>query len=161
MLFRSGLLLLFGGGLSLAVQINDSGLGVWIGEGLMVLSNAPTLLLILCIAALIIFLTEITSNVATTSAFLPVIGAVAVAFNIAPISLTIPVILAASCAFMMPVATPPNTIAYASGHLKISDMIKAGIWLNIISLLIIGVIIALILCPVFDVELNKIPLWVK
>ena len=132
-----GLLLLFGGGLSLAVQINDSGLGVWIGEGLMVLSNAPTLLLILCIAALIIFLTEITSNVATTSAFLPVIGAVAVAFNIAPISLTIPVVLAASCAFMLPVATPPNAIVFGSGKLTIPDMLRAGFALNIIGIFVV------------------------
>ena len=62
---------------------------------------------------------------------------------------------------MMPVATPPNTIAYASGHINIADMVKAGIWLNITSLIVIGIIIALILGPVFGVELNKIPIWVN
>ena len=106
-------------------------------------------------------LTELTSNTATASTFIPIMGATALGLGQDPLLLIIPATLAASCAFMMPVATPPNTIAYASGHLKISDMIKAGIWLNIISIIIIGVIIALILGPVFDVELNKIPIWAK
>ena len=139
--------MLFGGGLSLAVQINDTGLGVWIGEGLMVLSNAPALIIILCIAALIIFLTEITSNVATTSAFLPVIGAVAVAFGIAPISLTVPVVLAASCAFMLPVATPPNAIVYGSGKFDIATMMKAGLALNIIGIFVVT-LFAYFLAPI-------------
>ena len=132
-----GLLLLFGGGLTLAVQINDSGLGVWIGQGLLILSSVPPLLIIFCVATLIIFLTEITSNVATTSAFLPVIGAVAVAFDIAPISLTIPVVLAASCAFMLPVATPPNAIVYGSGKFDIATMMRAGFALNIIGMFVV------------------------
>ena len=132
-----GLLLLFGGGLTLAVQINDSGLGVWIGQGLMILSSVPPLLIIFCVATLIIFLTEITSNVATTSAFLPVIGAVAVAFDIAQISLTIPVVLAASCAFMLPVATPPNAIVYGSGKFDIATMMRAGFALNIIGMFVV------------------------
>lgn len=132
-----GLLLLFGGGLTLAVQINDNGLGVWIGQGLMILSSVPPLLIIFCVATLIIFLTEITSNVATTSAFLPVIGAVAVAFDIAPISLTIPVVLAASCAFMLPVATPPNAIVYGSGKFDIATMMRAGFALNIIGMFVV------------------------
>ena len=132
-----GLLLLFGGGLTLAVQINDRGLGVWIGQGLMILSSVPPLLIIFCVATLIIFLTEITSNVATTSAFLPVIGAVAVAFDIAPISLTIPVVLAASCAFMLPVATPPNAIVYGSGKFDIATMMRAGFALNIIGMFVV------------------------
>ena len=140
--------MLFGGGLSLAVQINDTGLGVWIGEGLMVLSNAPALIIILCIAALIIFLTEITSNVATTSAFLPVIGAVAVAFGIAPISLTVPVVLAASCAFMLPVATAPNAIAFSSGILTIPQMARAGIYLNCFAIALL-MVVALLWAPRF------------
>jgi len=103
-----GLLILFGGGLSIAAQINSSGLGIWIGEGLSVLSTVPPIFLIFAVAALIIFLTEVTSNVATTSTFLPVFGAVAVGIGVLPVSLTVPVCLAASCAFMLPVATPPN-----------------------------------------------------
>ena len=132
-----GLLVLFGGGLSLAASIGSSGLGGWIGQGLTVLENVPSIILILAVAAMIIFLTEITSNVATTSTFLPVVGAVAVALGITPISLTIPVVLAASCAFMLPVATPPNAIVFGSGKLTIPDMIRAGFVLNIIGIFLV------------------------
>tara|TARA_Y100000991_G_scaffold127896_1_gene96391 strand:- start:410 stop:1846 length:1437 start_codon:yes stop_codon:yes gene_type:complete len=132
-----GLLVLFGGGLSLAASIGSSGLGGWIGQGLTVLENVPSIILILAVATMIIFLTEITSNVATTSTFLPVVGAVAVALGIAPISLTIPVVLAASCAFMLPVATPPNAIVFGSGKLTIPDMIRAGFALNIIGIFLV------------------------
>ena len=156
-----GALILIGGGLSLATVINTSGLAAWIGSLSNSLSNISIILLVLICVASIIMLTELTSNTATASTFIPILGATALGLGQDPLLLIIPATLAASCAFMMPVATPPNTIAYASGHLKISDMIKAGIWLNIISLIIIGVIIALILGPVFDVELNKIPLWAK
>ena len=114
------------------LHIGSSGLGDWIGQGLTILGNVPPIVLILAVATLIIFLTEITSNVATTSTFLPVVGAVAVALGIAPVALTIPVVLAASCAFMLPVATPPNAIVFGSGKLTIPDMIRAGFALNII-----------------------------
>ena len=132
-----GLLILFGGGLSIAAQINSSGLGIWIGEGLSVLSTVPPIFLILAVAALIIFLTEVTSNVATTSTFLPVFGAVAVGIGVLPVSLTVPVCLAASCAFMLPVATPPNAIVYGSGKFTIATMMKAGFALNIIGIVVV------------------------
>ena len=134
-----GLLVLFGGGLSLAASIGSSGLGSWIGQGLTVLENVPPIVLILAVATLIIFLTEITSNVATTSTFLPVVGAVAVALGIAPVALTIPVVLAASCAFMLPVATPPNAIVFGSGKLTIPDMMRAGFALNIIGMFLVTI----------------------
>ena len=102
-----------------------------------ILGNVPPIVLILAVATLIIFLTEITSNVATTSTFLPVVGAVAVALGIAPVALTIPVVLAASCAFMLPVATPPNAIVFGSGKLTIPDMMRAGFALNIIGVLLV------------------------
>ncbi|MGY8976011.1 MAG: SLC13 family permease, partial [Alphaproteobacteria bacterium] len=156
-----GALILIGGGLSLATVINSSGLATWIGSLSSNLSNISIVFIVLICIASIIVLTELTSNTATASTFIPIMGATALGLGQDPLLLIIPATLAASCAFMMPVATPPNTIAYASGHLKISDMIKAGIWLNIISIIIIGVIIALILGPVFDVELNKIPIWAK
>ena len=132
-----GLLILFGGGLSIAAQINSSGLGIWIGESLSVLSTVPPIFLIFAVAALIIFLTEVTSNVATTSTFLPVFGAVAVGIGVLPVSLTVPVCLAASCAFMLPVATPPNAIVYGSGKFTIATMMKAGFILNIIGIFVV------------------------
>ena len=156
-----GALILIGGGLSLATVINSSGLATWIGSLSSNLSNISIVFIVLICIVSIIVLTELTSNTATASTFIPIMGATALGLGQDPLLLIIPATLAASCAFMMPVATPPNTIAYASGHLKISDMIKAGIWLNIISIIIIGMIITLILGPVFDVELNKIPIWAK
>ena len=134
-----GLLILFGGGLSIAAQINSSGLGIWIGEGLSVLSTVPPVFLILAVTALIIFLTEVTSNVATTSTFLPVFGAVAIGIGVLPVSLTVPVCLAASCAFMLPVATPPNAIVYGSGKFTIATMMKAGFALNIIGIFVVTI----------------------
>jgi sodium-dependent dicarboxylate transporter 2/3/5 len=134
-----GLLLLFGGGLSLAAQISATGLGLWIGNSLLALQNIPDLILILAVATLIIFLTEITSNVTTTATFLPVFGAIAVAIGILPISLTIPVCLAASCAFMLPVATPPNAIVYGSNKFTIATMMRAGVFLNIIGIIVVTI----------------------
>ena len=156
-----GALILIGGGLSLATVINSSGLAAWIGSLSSNLSGISIIFIVLISIASIIILTELTSNTATASTFIPIFGATALGLGQDPLLLIIPATLGASCAFMMPVATPPNTIAYASGHLKISDMIKVGVWLNLISLIVIGIIIALILGPVFDVELNKIPLWIK
>jgi len=132
-----GLLILFGGGLSLAAQVSNSGLGLWIGQGLTVLKLVHPIILILAIATMIIFLTEVTSNVATTSTFLPVIGALATAIGVLPISLTIPVCIAASCAFMLPVATPPNAIVYGSGKFTIATMMKAGFFLNLVGILVV------------------------
>ena len=142
-----GLLLLFGGGLSLAAQISSTGLGMWIGQSLMILSTVPPIVLILAVATLIIFLTEITSNVTTTTTFLPVFGALAVAIGILPVSLTVPVCLAASCAFMLPVATPPNAIVYGSNKFTIATMMRAGIALNIIGIIVVTMF-AYFLAPV-------------
>lgn len=152
-----GLLILFGGGLSIAAQINSSGLGVWIGEGLSVLSTVPPIFLIFAVAALIIFLTEVTSNVATTSTFLPVFGAVAVGIGVLPVSLTVPVCLAASCAFMLPVATPPNAIVFGSGYLNMPDMVKKGFLLNLISIVIIALMVYYILPILWDLIPNQFP----
>ena len=132
-----GLLLLFGGGLSLGVQINDTGLGEWIGQGVSGLKTVPLIILVMAIAALIIFLTEVTSNLATTNAFLPVFLGVANGFEIAPVVLLVPVALAASCAFMLPVATPPNAIVYGSNKFKIVDMMRAGFFINIAGIFVV------------------------
>ncbi|MBR39867.1 MAG: anion transporter [Flavobacteriaceae bacterium] len=132
-----GLLLLFGGGLSLGVQINDTGLGEWIGQSVSGLKTVPLIILVMAIAALIIFLTEVTSNLATTNAFLPVFLGVAIGFEIAPVVLLVPVALAASCAFMLPVATPPNAIVYGCNKFKIVDMMRAGFFINIAGIFVV------------------------
>ncbi len=135
-----GVLLLFGGGLSLAGAVSRTGLAEWLGGSLQALGALPLLGLVIVAAALIIFLTELTSNIATTATFLPVVGAVALEAGYDPIVLAIPVTLAASCAFMLPVATPPNAIVFGSGMLTIPRMVRAGLILNLIGIVVVSVI---------------------
>jgi len=135
-----GVLILFGGGLSLAAAVSDSGLALWLGESLAPLNAFGTAILVLAAVALVIFLTELTSNLATTATLLPVMGAIAVQAGVPPITLTVPITIAASCAFMLPVATPPNAIVFATGAISIPQMVRAGFYLNIIGIVIVSII---------------------
>lgn len=144
-------LLLFGGGLALSAQFSKQGLSVWIGEMAKGLAVLPTVLIVVAVTVLIIFLTELTSNTATAAAFLPIMGGVAVGIGVNPLLFVIPVALAATCAFMLPVATPPNAIAYGSGYVSMGVMIRAGIWLNLIGVLLITAVVLLIGVPVFGI----------
>jgi sodium-dependent dicarboxylate transporter 2/3/5 len=154
-----GVLILFGGGLSLAAAISDTGLATWIGEGVNALSGWPILLVVVCTVALIVLLTEITSNTATTAAFLPILGAVAVGFGENPFLLTVPATLGASCAFMLPVATPPNAIVYGSGLLSIPQMSRVGVWLNLLFIVVVTLLAYALLGVAFGVELGVVPGW--
>ncbi|WP_376695386.1 SLC13 family permease [Wenzhouxiangella sp. EGI_FJ10305] len=133
-------LILFGGGLSLAAGISDSGLAEWIGAAFRQLDGLPVLFLIVLAVSAVIFLTEVTSNTATAAAFLPILGSVAVGMGLDPIVLAAPAAVAASCAFMLPVATPPNAIVYGSGLVTIPQMARAGFLIN---LLMIGLVTGL------------------
>jgi solute carrier family 13 (sodium-dependent dicarboxylate transporter), member 2/3/5 len=126
-----GVLILFGGGLSLAGAIQRSGLAEWLGIQFMAAHAVPFFFVVVVVTLLVVFLTELTSNTATAAAFLPIMGAVAVGLEQNPLLLAVPVALAAGCAFMLPVATPPNAIVYGSNQLHIQHMVKAGFWLNI------------------------------
>ena len=133
-----GVLILFGGGLTLARAVSDTGLAEWIGQSLQAFGSLPLIAIIVITATMIIFLTEMTSNIATTSTFLPVVGAIALESGFDPILVTVPVTLAASCAFMLPVATPPNAIVFGSGLLTIPKMVRAGIALNLIGIVLVS-----------------------
>ncbi|MDY3679541.1 MAG: DASS family sodium-coupled anion symporter [Actinomyces urogenitalis] len=146
-------LLLFGGGLALSAQFSKQGLSVWIGEIAKGLSVLPTVLIVVAVTALIIFLTELTSNTATAAAFLPIMGGVAVGIGVDPLLFVVPVALAATCAFMLPVATPPNAIAFGSGYVSMGSMVKAGIWLNLIGIVLIVVTVLLLGVPVLGISL--------
>ena len=132
-----GVLLLFGGGLSLAAVVNNSGLALWLGESLAPLNVFGVAVLLLAAVALTIFLTELTSNLATTATLLPVMGAISLQLGLPPLLLTVPVTIAASCAFMLPVATAPNAIVFGTGRIRIAEMVRAGIWLNLIAVAIV------------------------
>ncbi|MDX1393377.1 MAG: SLC13 family permease [Gemmatimonadota bacterium] len=125
-----GILILFGGGLSLASAIDRTGLNTWLGSSAAGFGDWPPIAFIFLITLLVVLLTELTSNTATTAAFLPVLGAVAVEIGWDPLLVAVPATLAASCAFMLPIATPPNAVAYSSGVLTIPQMARAGIWAN-------------------------------
>ena len=143
-----GVLILFGGGLSLASAVSKTGLAQWLGMSLQAVGDLPLWIIVAAAAALIIFLTELTSNTATTATFLPVVGAIAIESGFDPIVLTVPVTLAASCAFMLPVATPPNAIVFGSGLLTIPTMARAGLALNLIGIALVSMA-ALTLAPKF------------
>ncbi|WP_371195303.1 DASS family sodium-coupled anion symporter [Glaciecola sp. SC05] len=135
-----GVLILFGGGLSLAAAVSGSGLATYLGSSLTPLGGLGIFVLVVAATGLVIFLTELTSNVATAATFLPVVAAVALELGVSPLLLCIPITLAASCAFMLPVATPPNAIVFASGVLTIPQMVKAGAILNIIGMILLSIV---------------------
>lgn len=135
-----GVVLLFGGGLSLAAAIQATGLAVWLGDSLSVLTTFHLIVLIGALVALIIFLTELTSNTATVAAIVPVLAAIAGAADFAPILLAAPAAMAGSSAFMLPVATAPNAIVFATGHVTIPQMVRAGFRLNLIGIVVITVV---------------------
>lgn len=152
-----GILLLFGGGLALAAGFKDSGLAEWIGSQMTLLNGVSLIVLLLILVASINFLTEITSNLATTAMMLPILAPMALAIDVHPYLLMIGATVAASCAFMLPVATPPNAVVFGSGYLKIPDMVKAGIWMNLISIVLLTLITFFFLPFLWDFEPGIFP----
>lgn len=147
-----GVLLLFGGGLALAKAMESNGVDVFIGSAFTAAGALPLIILIALIALVVIFLTELTSNTAVTSALLPVLAGAAVELGMdRPSLLLLPAALAASCAFMLPVATPPNAIVFSSGRLSIGQMARAGLALNLVGVLIVTLAVWL-LAPLLGLE---------
>jgi sodium-dependent dicarboxylate transporter 2/3/5 len=140
-----GIMLLFGGGMALAKGFEATGLANWLGTQMTLLQGVSLLVLLFVIIASVNFITEVTSNLATTAMLLPILYPLAVTMNINPYLLLVASTVSASSAFMLPVATPPNAVIFGSGYLKISDMIKAGIWMNIISIVLITVMVYFLL----------------
>ncbi|MEM9280952.1 MAG: SLC13 family permease [Verrucomicrobiota bacterium] len=154
------IILLFGGGFALAAGFKESGLSGWIGQHFAGMEGAPTWALIGGITGGITFLTELTSNTATTEMILPLLASIATAANIHPLILMVPAAVAASCAFMMPVATPPNAIVFASGRIRIAQMVKAGLIINLISIVVVTAMFLLLGQSVFNIDPDALPDWV-
>jgi sodium-dependent dicarboxylate transporter 2/3/5 len=133
-----GLLLLFGGGIALAKGFGATGLSAYVGSHMTALSSFHTLLVIVITCLLVTFLTEVTSNTATTNILIPILGMAAVAMEKDPLLLMIPATLSASCAFMLPVATAPNAIVFGSGKVTIAQMARAGFAINVFAALVIA-----------------------
>ena len=154
-----GIVLLFGGGFALASGFKESGLANYIGGQLAALSYFPPVLIVTSVCSLLTFLTELTSNTATTEMILPILGSLSLAIGVNPLLLMIPATLSASCAFMLPVATPPNAIIFGTGEIRMRDMIRAGILLNLIGIILITLCIYFWGIYVFDIDLAVVPAW--
>jgi solute carrier family 13 (sodium-dependent dicarboxylate transporter), member 2/3/5 len=155
------IVLLFGGGFALAKGFQVTGLSTLIGNEFAGLSNVPPFVMILVICLVITFLTELTSNTATTEMILPILASVAFAMQVHPLLLMIPATLSASCAFMMPVATPPNAIVFGSGRIRIAEMARVGIVLNLVGALIIATFFYFLGSTIFGIEAGVFPDWAQ
>lgn len=148
-----GILLLFGGGIALARAFQATGLAAWAGSLLEVLQGIPLPLLVLAVSLTVTFMTELTSNTATASIFMPILAGTATTLGVSPELLMIPATISASCAFMLPVATPPNAIVFGSDCLTIGQMARAGFWLNLIGAVLVTLFMFTIGIPVFGIEI--------
>ncbi len=144
-----GILLLLGGGFALAAAVVGNGVDQLLGAQITAFSQLPDFVVLALVVALIVFLTEFASNTATTAALIPMLAAFAPVFGIHPLLLAIPATFAASCAFMMPVATPPNAIVFGSGCLHIAQMVKSGFWMNLVAIALVTVVSYFWLTPKF------------
>ena len=147
-----GILLLFGGGMALAAGFKDSGLALWIGSQMTLLDGVSLFLLVIILITAVNFLTEITSNLATTAMLLPILYPMAITIDVHPFILMVSATVAATCAFMLPVATPPNAVVFGSGYLRIPDMVRVGIWMNLLSIVILTLFVFFILPILWDFD---------
>ncbi|MCK7591183.1 SLC13 family permease [Subsaxibacter sp. CAU 1640] len=152
-----GIILLFGGGMALANGFESSGLAQWLGNQMTTFAGVTTILLILLLIAAVNFLTEITSNLATTAMLLPVLAPMALTVDIHPFVLMVGAAVAASCAFMLPVATPPNAVVFGSGYLRIPDMVRKGFVMNIVSIIILTAFVYFVLPMLWDLVVEGFP----
>jgi sodium-dependent dicarboxylate transporter 2/3/5 len=156
-----GIILLFGGGMALAQGFQTSGLAEWIGSQMTLFAGVTTIFLIFLLVTAVNFLTEITSNLATTAMLLPVLAPMAITVDMHPFILMVGAAVAASCAFMLPVATPPNAVVFGSGYLRIPDMVSKGIVMNIISIIIVTLFVYFVLPEVWGIIVNEFPMEMK
>ena len=154
-----GMLLLFGGGFALATGFEASGLSLWLAGRFAVLAHTSPWLVMALVALLLTFMTELTSNIATANLMLPILATAAIQLGIDPRALMIPATLSASCAFMMPVATPPNAIVYGSGLVPIRTMVRAGLWFNLLGVVLVMATVAWLAGPVLDIDVDVLPAW--
>ena len=152
-----GIILLFGGGMAIASGFETSGLAVWLGNQMTTFAGLTTIILILLLITAVNFLTEITSNLATTAMLLPVLAPMAITVDIHPFILMVGAAVAASCAFMLPVATPPNAVVFGSGYLRIPDMVSKGFVMNIISIIILTLFVYFVLPALWDLTVEGFP----
>ena len=153
-----GVAMIVGGGYAVAESFKTTGLAEWLGSQLVFISNLPSLIILLIVVAFILFFTEVNSNTATANIFLPVLASLGVAGNMNPLLLMIPATIAASFAFMMPAGTGPNTVIFASERITVAEMAKCGLWLKLISLILLTIILYFIVMPWLNLQ-TSLPAW--
>ncbi len=156
-----GIVLLFGGGFALAAGFGETGLDKWIGSHLQLLGGLPVLIIILIVCLMMTFLTEVTSNTATATMILPILAVTAQALDKHPFILMMPAAISASCAFMLPVATPPNAIVFGSGWVNITKMARTGLVLNLIGVAIISLLVYFLAPVILGIDVSSFPDWAK
>ncbi|WP_028585085.1 SLC13 family permease [Desulfogranum mediterraneum] len=156
-----GILLLFGGGLSMATGFQETKLADWIGSQVGLLGNASPMVMVMAVTILIIILTELTSNTATAAMSMPILSAVAAGLGQNPLLLLIPAAITASCAFSMPVATPPNAIVFGSGYITIPQMVRSGLGLNLLGIILTVLVTHFLAIPIFDIVIGQLPVWAQ
>jgi sodium-dependent dicarboxylate transporter 2/3/5 len=154
-----GILLLFGGGFALATGFQSSGLSHWAAGLFLGLAGAPLPVVVLVACVALVLLSEFASNTATAQIALPILATAAVGLAVDPRLLMIPATLSASCAFMMPVGTPPTSIVYASGYVRVRDMVKLGVWFDLLGLVLVLGLFWLLAGPVFGIRWTGLPQW--
>ncbi len=153
------IVLLFGGGFALAEGFQATGLSIFVGSQLAGLADVRPIVMVAMICLILTFLTELTSNTATTQMILPILASMAVTLQVHPLLFMVPATLSASCAFMMPVATPPNAIVFGSGRIKVSEMAKVGVVLNLLGVLVVTAVVYLLATVVFGIDPGTFPEW--
>ncbi len=153
------IVLLFGGGFALAGAFKESGLSLWVGEQLSGIGALHPIVIIAVISLTMTFLTELTSNTATTEMLLPVLAGISVSVDINPLLFMLPATISASMAFMLPVATPPNAIVFGSNKITVIQMAKTGLILNLLGVVIITLITYYWGSWIFNIDVNSMPLW--
>ena len=152
-----GVLLLLGSGMSFAKAVDSSGLSIWVGNQISVFGTMNLFLLIILLVTVVNFLTEIASNMATIAMMLPILAPICLEFDLHPFVLMVAASVSASCAFMLPVATPPNAVVFGSGYLKMPDMVKKGFLLNVTSIIIITVMVYFLLPILWELVPDQFP----
>lgn len=152
-----GILILFGGGMAIAAGFGGSGLAEWIGTQMALLKEMPLLVLVFLLVLFVNLITEVTSNMALTAMFLPILAPLALVMDVHPFLLMVGATAASTCAFMLPISTPPNAVVFGSGYLKIPDMVKTGFWLNIVSVILIALITYFLLPTLWDFDATHFP----
>jgi sodium-dependent dicarboxylate transporter 2/3/5 len=154
-----GIIILFGGGLALAHGFSSTGLAAWLASFLGGLGGMHILVLLLAVVGLTLMLTEVTSNTATSTMLMPIMASMAIAIHIHPFGLMVAAAVASSYAFMLPVATPPNAVVFGSGYISIPQMARAGVWLNLIAVVVITLFVAYLMPVVWGIDIGSLPEW--